>query len=148
LFEGSGRNKSLRFPGRATDAYDPWYLPISPCFLDTMRIHLIEGRDLEWRDVQPETPSAVIVNESFARRYFPGQSPVGQRFFRVDGKTLVAQEIVGVVRDAKYTVIRDAAPATVYDAYRPEDRATVQIRSQLDGGLLARLLRDELPRVH
>ena len=45
----------------------------------------VEGRDFEWRDARPELPSAVIVNESFARRYFPGESALGQRFFRVDG---------------------------------------------------------------
>ena len=65
----------------------------------------------DWRDAQPETPSAVIVNESFARRYFPGESPLGKRFYRIDaGAALVAQDIVGVAADAKYTDIQEAAP--------------------------------------
>jgi putative ABC transport system permease protein len=149
LFEGRGRNKSLRFPGRAADAYNPWYLPVSPHFLETMRIPLIAGRDLEWRDARPELPSAVIVNESFARRYFPGEPALGRRFFRVDGgNKLVAQEIVGIAGDAKYTSVRETTPPTVYDAYRPEDWAAVQVRTQLEAGSLAALLRGELPRVH
>ena len=120
LFEGSGRNKSVRIPGRAVDDYDPWYLPVSPRFLKTMRIRLLDGRDFEWRDARPELPSAVIVNESFARRYFPGESALGKRFFRVDGgATLVLQDIIGVAGDAKYTSLREAAPPTVYDPYRP-----------------------------
>ena len=88
-----------------------------------MRIPLLAGRDFDWRDAQPELPSAVIVNESFARRYFPGESALGKRFFRIDGgATLVAQEIIGVAADAKYTSIREATPPTVYDPFRPEER--------------------------
>ena len=104
LFSGSGRNKSVRIPGRPVDAYTPWYMPVSPGFLRAMRIPLVAGRDLEWRDARPELSTAVIVNESFATRYFPGESALGKRFFRIDGgATLVAQEVVGVAKDAKYT---------------------------------------------
>jgi predicted permease len=147
LFEGPGRNKGVRVTGRPVDAYMPWYLPVSPGFFTTMRIPLVAGRDFEWRDAQPEAPSAVIVNESFARRYFPGESPLGKRFFRVDGgATLAAQDIIGVARDAKYTSLREPAPPTVYDPYRPGAAAMVQIRTRLDVGALTAVLRDELPR--
>ena len=148
LFEGRGRNKILRFPGRAADSERPWYLPVTPRFLETMRMRLVAGRDLEWRDAQPESPSAVIVNESFARRYFPGESPLGKRFVRMDGGASVGQEIVGVAGDAKYTNIRETAPPTVYDAFRPADLATLEIRTRMEAGSLATLLREELPRVH
>jgi predicted lysophospholipase L1 biosynthesis ABC-type transport system permease subunit len=93
----------------------------------------------------------VIVNESFARRYYPSQSPIGQRFFRVDGGTvLVPQDIIGVVADAKYTDLREPAPPTVYDPYRPDERpaATVQVRTSLASAGLAAMLRQELPKVH
>jgi predicted permease len=147
LFAGSGRNKSVRIPGRPSDAYTPWYLQASPGFLETMRIPLKAGRDLEWRDLRPDTPTAVIVNESFARRYFPGESPIGKRFFRIDGGvTMAPQEIVGVAGDAKYTSLRDEAPPTVYEAYRPQDAAVIQVRTSLDAGALAATLREELPR--
>ena len=147
LFEGPGRNKGVRIPGRADDAYMPWYLSVSPGFFGTMRIPLVAGRDFEWRDAQPEAPSAVIVNESFAHRYFPGESPLGKRFFRIDGgATLAAQDIIGVARDAKYTSLRQPAPPTVYDPYRPGPAPMVQIRTRLDAGALAATLRDELPR--
>jgi hypothetical protein len=131
------------------DAYTPWYLQVSPGFLTTMRIPLLAGRDFEWRDAQPELPSAVIVNESFARRYFPGESPLGKRFFRIDGgATLVAQDIIGVAGDAKYTSIREETPPTVYDPHRPEDAAVVQVRTRLEVGALVATLREELPRTH
>jgi predicted permease len=147
LFEGPGRNKGVRVPGRPDDAYMPWYLSVSPGFFGTMRIPLVAGRDFEWRDAQQEAPSAVIVNESFAHRYFPGESPLGKRFFRIDGgATLAAQDIIGVARDAKYTSLREPAPPTVYDPYRPGPASMVQIRTRLDAGALAATLRDEVPR--
>ena len=104
LFQGRGRNKGVQIPGRTADAYSPWYLPVSPHFFQTMGIRMIDGRDFEWRDARQDSSPAVIVNESFARRYFAGESAVGKHFFRVDaGSTLVPQQIVGVVGDAKYT---------------------------------------------
>jgi predicted permease len=149
LFEGPGRNKSVRVPGRAIDPDDPWYLGVSPGFLKTMGIPLVAGRDFEWRDIRQVDASAVIVNQSFAKRYFPGELPVGKRFFRVDGgAVLTAQEIIGVAADAKYTDLRAPAPPTVYDAYRPLPTAAVQLRTRLDSGSLIAALRDELPRAH
>ena len=149
LFSGSGRNKSVRIPDRPVDAYTPWYMPVSPGFLRTMRISLVAGRDLQWRDVRPEGSIAVIVNESFATRYFPGESALGKRFFRIDGgATLVAQEVVGVAKDAKYTDYREPAPPTVYDPYSPENTAVIQVRTRLEMGALLAALREEIPRAH
>jgi putative ABC transport system permease protein len=149
LFTGSGRNKSVRIPGRPVDAYTPWYMPVSPGFLRTMRIPLVAGRDLEWKDLVPELPTAVVINESFARRYFPGESAIGKRFFRIDGgATLVAQEVIGVAKDAKYTDLREPVPPTVYDPYRPQNVAAIQVRTRLDIGALMPTLLAEVPRVH
>jgi predicted permease len=149
LFTGSGRNKSVRMPGRPVDAYTPWYLPVSPGFLRTMRIPLVAGRDFEWRDARPERSIAVIVNESFAKRYFPGESAIGKRFIRIDGgATLVAQEVIGVARDAKYTDIREPAPPTVYEPYPPQNASVVHLRTQLELGALLAALREEVPQAH
>lgn len=162
LFEGRGRNKAVRIAGRPVDAYMPWYLPVSPGFLATMQIPLVAGRDFDWRDAQAATfsgnpsatpaaasavSSAVIVNESFARRFFPGESPLGKRFVRIDGgATLSAQDIIGVAADAKYTDLRDAAPPTVYEPFQPESAAVVQVRTRLEASELTAMLRQELAR--
>jgi predicted permease len=148
LFEGSRSSQTLRVPGRVVEAFEPYYLPVSPRFLETMHIRLVDGRDFDWRDVLPES-SAVMVNESFARRYYPGESPLGKRFFQVGRRNaLIAQDIVGIAGDAKYVSVRDAAPPTVYEPLRPQDWASVQVRTQLEPAALATLLRSELPRVH
>ena len=70
LFRGSGWAASVRIPGRAVDPFEPFYLEISPGFVETMRIPLLEGRDFDLRDAELEPRRAVIVNEAFARRYY------------------------------------------------------------------------------
>jgi predicted permease len=149
LFGGSRSTQNLRIPGRAVDAFEHHYLSVSPRFFETMRIRMIEGRDFEWRDGQEQSPSAVIVNESFAHRNFPGEPPLGKRFFLVGGgNTLIAQDIVGIAADAKYESVRDAAPPTVYAPLRPESWASLQVRTHLEPAALAALLRNELPHVY
>jgi ABC-type antimicrobial peptide transport system permease subunit len=76
-----------------------------------MKIGLLDGRDFRDSDADPKV---AIVNETFARNYFSGQSPVG-RFFEISRerqKTRV--EIIGKVRDARYNSMRDAIRPTVY----------------------------------
>jgi putative ABC transport system permease protein len=149
LFEGSTSSRSVRFPGRSPEAFEPYYLPVSPGFFKTMRIELLEGRDLEWRDVRSGGDSAVVVNERFARRYFPGESAVGRKFSYVNGNNPpISQEIVGLVRDAKYASVRDAAPPTVYLPQWPSGWAELQLRTPLEPSALATRLRETLPQVH
>jgi predicted permease len=149
VFSGSGQSLHVQIPGRSVEAFEPYFLPVSPAFLTTMRIPLVGGRDFVTRDAQAESPTAVIVNENFARRYFPRESALGKRFFKIHGfSTLVPQEIVGIAGDAKYNSLREPTPPTVYYPIQPEGWASLQIRTMLDPPALAALLRNELPRVH
>ncbi|MGH7481345.1 MAG: FtsX-like permease family protein, partial [Longimicrobiales bacterium] len=67
-------------------------------------IPLIAGRTFDGRD-RTGAPFVTVINESLARRFFPGEDPVGQRLdisvFTGDGRELVAHEIVGVVGDVR-----------------------------------------------
>jgi predicted permease len=85
---------------------------VTPGFFTTLGTPVIAGRDFDGRDERPagETggPRSAIVNESFARRYFPGGSPIGARFGLGDQADARADwEIVGVVRDFSYTSLRE-----------------------------------------
>ena len=98
----------MRIPGRPVDAYTPWYLPVSPGFLRDDANPADRRAGLRLARCAAGQPSAVIVNESFARRYFPGESPVGKRFFAsTAARRWSAQDIVGVAGDAKYTDLRE-----------------------------------------
>ena len=51
---------------------------VTPDYFSTMRIPLLQGRLLDARDLT-SGPEAILVNESFAKREFPGRSPLGER---------------------------------------------------------------------
>jgi len=70
---------------------------VAPGFFAALRIPLLEGRDFDDKDDTAAQP-VMIVNESFARRYFRGESPIGRKV-RCFGKWAT---VVGLARDAKY----------------------------------------------
>jgi len=74
----------------------------------------LRGRDFTERDNKDES-RFVIVNETFARRFFPGRDAIGGRF-NFDGPTKPFWEIVGVAADGKYNSLGEA-PQPAY--YRP-----------------------------
>jgi predicted permease len=74
-----------------------YWNPIGASYFDLMRIALLEGRDFTERD-DSQSPPVAIINETFARRFFPGQEPVGRQL-RMWGSSLT---VVGVVKDIKY----------------------------------------------
>jgi len=67
---------------------------VAPAYFETMKIALLEGRFLDKRDAEA-APRASVINETMARRYFPGRSPLGQIIQNPHGKS----EVVGVVDD-------------------------------------------------
>ncbi|MEP6539359.1 MAG: ABC transporter permease, partial [Bryobacteraceae bacterium] len=67
----------IRIPGRPADAMRPQYMAVASGFFTTMQIRLLAGREFAAQD-----GDAVIVNDSFAHHYFPGEDPLGKRFER------------------------------------------------------------------
>jgi predicted permease len=149
LFAGGEWTTTVHVPGRDPDGVEVHYLEISPRFMQTMGIRVLEGRELDARDAEPEKPSAVLVNAAFARLYFSDGHSVGREFGRPDaGNTFQPQQIVGLVADAKYNDLREPAPPTVYVPLRGLNRKTLEVRSALDSAALAEQMRAEMARVH
>jgi predicted permease len=87
-------------------------------FLEAMEIPVLSGRTLKSVD-GARAPRVAVVNQTFARKYFPNEPPIGKRFtFSTDKPDEV--EIVGLARDAKYTRQRDEIPPTAYLPWRQE----------------------------
>jgi predicted permease len=86
---------------------------VGPAYFQTMRIPLLEGREYRWTDTTP-TGLKIILNQTAAKLFFPGQSPIGQTIRREPKKT--SYEVIGVVGDAKYDDLRTPPPPTVYSA--------------------------------
>jgi predicted permease len=77
---------------------------VSPNYFKTLGIPLVQGRDFVAADTAG-APGVVIINEEFARRYFPGASPLGKRV-RTDSEGPYL-EVVGVAKNAKYRSLRE-----------------------------------------
>jgi predicted permease len=90
-------------------------LVISTNFFEMMEIPIVLGRGFTPRDNET-APKIVVINEAAAKKYFPNENPVGQRFGS-SVETTDQLEIVGVLRDAKYNSVRDPAPPTMYVPY-------------------------------
>jgi len=85
---------------------------VSPGYFDVLRMPLLAGRDFKPEDNQ-NAPPVMIVNESFARRFFDGRVPVGRRV-QVYGKPFT---IVGMVKDSKYQSLSEAPQPYFYMSF-------------------------------
>jgi predicted permease len=99
--------------GHPVNIYPNW---IDPEFFKTMEIPLVRGRNL-----LPGETHAVIVSESLARKQWPGQEPLGQKFG--DQKDLV----VGVVGNARIKALNDGDAVEAYWAAQPSDIASTTL---------------------
>ena len=115
LLSGSRRSNSITVPGhndKTGDHPSVDVLPVAVDFMQTMGIPLLAGRDLSVGDDE-NAPKVALINETMARKYWPGQSPLGEHF----KLSKLDMEVVGVVADAKYTSLRREVTATVYHPY-------------------------------
>jgi predicted permease len=90
-------------------------------FLEAMEIPLLGGRTLSERD-DARSPKVAVVNQTFARKFFGGENPVGRRL-TFDPQKPDEVEIVGLARDAKYTSQRAETPPTAYLPWLQETRS-------------------------
>ena len=88
------------------DDAEVYFNAISPGYFQTLRTPLLAGRNFDNRDAKTSIPVA-IVNETFARRFFPGRNPIGAYFRKVFQESKTTIQIVGLVKDAKYESIRE-----------------------------------------
>jgi putative ABC transport system permease protein len=117
----------------------------SPGYFRAMRIPLIRGRDFLPSD-NDAAPRVVIVSEAFAREYFRGQDPIGQRIS--PGLTTTEpeepwREIVGVVADVKHDTLNEASRPTYYVPYAQGLISGLQcvVRSKADPAAVVRSVR-------
>ena len=76
-----------------------------------MRTPILAGRDFDDRDTKTSAPVA-IVNESAARKFFPGVNAIGRHFTKPSQAAPI--EIVGIVKDSKYESLREVIPPTFF----------------------------------
>ncbi|HEX8146863.1 MAG TPA: ABC transporter permease [Pyrinomonadaceae bacterium] len=94
---------------------------VSPDYFRAMGIPLRQGRPFEDRD-REGAPQVVIISEAMARRFWPGQNPLGQRLTASFHLKQGPREVVGVVGDVKSNGLDDDAAATMYLPFRQAPR--------------------------
>src|SRR5262245_15196642 len=122
-------------------------MTVSPTFFETMEIPMLAGRGFTERDARGSQEVAVI-NEAAARKLFPNESAIGRRFGPSPDAS-GSREIIGVLRDAKYNSLRDAAVPTMYSSYqqRSQGSATFEIRTAADPLAAVTAVRDAVRQV-
>lgn len=120
---------------------------VGPGHFETLGIPLLAGRDFTDADGE-SSPRVAVVNETLARRFWPGQPAIGQRLRPVnarpgDGTTM---EIVGVVRDSKYVTVGEAPRSFLYRplAQQFTPRVSLLVRSAESPAATVAAIKEEL----
>ena len=111
-----------------------WLANVDVDYFATLRIPLVFGRDFARADDE-RAPKVAIVNETFARRYWPAGSAIGRTFRLRDDRVT----IVGVARDAKYSSLTETTQPFVYFALEQfwSPKQTLLVRSAADPAVIA-----------
>jgi predicted permease len=162
ILDGNEWDSSLTVEGFATpergDHPQGYMNKISPEYFATLGVPLVSGREFTAADNHPlqgagdqdEWSPVAIINESFARRYFPGRDPLGRHIgFGSDPGTKTTMEIIGVVRDTKYTTLRDDIPEQVFLPYLAtgftgQSQMTIYVRTAGDSAPVMRAIREKV----
>lgn len=150
LLAGTMSNTLITIPGRGGFTGDLQFvftLHVGGRFFETMQIPLLLGRTSTPQDDET-TLKAVVVNESFAKSYLPGEQPVGKQV----EIARELREIVGVVADAKYASLKSAPIRVAYIPFRQRLSAmrnmSFQIRTRSNAGTMAPLIRQVVQAVN
>jgi predicted permease len=118
FLSGSTSTNRVYAQGRETmegNSISAHMMTVSPEFFGTLELPLLAGRMFDNRDGQ-DASKVAIINDAAAKHFFSGDNPLGLRFGfqREDDGDI---EVVGIVRDVKYSNVRDPEPPTVYLPY-------------------------------
>ena len=150
LLSGGSNSTNVWLPGQtdpSTANNEMYRLVVSPNFFDVMEMSIVAGRGLLPTDHET-APKVVVINETAARKFFPNDNPLGRRI-GTSVETSSEMEIVGVLRDAKYNSVREAAPPTMYQSSRQRSvpSAIFEVRTAGDPVLVIGGVREAIRRV-
>jgi predicted permease len=106
--------------GPDTDTHSN-YNEIGPGYFRTMGIRLLAGREFTRSD-NLGGPKVAVINEAFAKKFNLGTNAVGKRMGTGGPNDKLDTEIVGMVKDAKYSEVKDATPPLFFRPYRQSER--------------------------
>ena len=123
-------------PSRA-DLPESDYLRVSPNFFETMGVRLLRGRLFTAADT-PESAPVAIINETLARRIWPGEDPIGKRIKKgLPEEDRPWREVIGVVNDIKHNGVERATSMQTYFPFAQESARTLAVVARTQGNPLA-----------
>jgi predicted permease len=132
---GTGISVEGRPPSTDPNDFDgASWLRVSPDYFETIGTRLLRGRFIDERDT-PNSRHVAVINEAFARKFFPKQDPLGKHFGQGDPSRAGDFEIVGIVADAKYAEAREDVWPTFFrpllqiEKFKTADAQSAELRS-------------------
>jgi len=154
LLNGGNWDQWMTVEGYQTaenETIDPYCDAISPGFFRTLGVPIIAGRDFDERDAEPnpnpppgqQDSRVAIVSERFAQKYFPNGQAIGRHLGTgKDPGTPTPIEIVGVVKNARFTSIRDEPPSFVFFPASGNGGGAIHVRTDLDANQIFPRIRE------
>jgi putative ABC transport system permease protein len=147
---GSNESDSFTIEGRPPIAKEAEpsteYRIVTPRYFESMGMSLLSGRDFALTDTR-QSPNVVVINDTFARRHFAGEDPLGHRL-RLQGQKRDALLIIGVVGDARDIWLDQQPTPEVYVPFLQDPLGTeyprsmtIVARTKSDPGAIAGALR-------
>jgi predicted permease len=129
----------FNFNRKTVDAYPEGYIPrpheslelrradVTPRYFETLGIPILEGRDFT-PDDNEKASRVVIVDQTAAKRYWPGQVPLGKRL-EIWGHPFT---VVGLVKNSKHNLMNEPLEPMIYMSYfqEPDKELTVQVKTR------------------
>ena len=144
IFDGTAIEAEGRPPDAGQTGPSVGYTPVTAEYFDTLGIPIVSGRAFSAVDVIDSEP-VVILNETLARRLWPGGEPLGRRVVTRGEKT-VYWKVVGVARDSKYMAVFEPPLPYAYFCMpqAPSSLRMVFVRSAVPPATLGPLLEREI----
>jgi putative ABC transport system permease protein len=116
---------------------------VSPDYFRTLKVPILRGREFDATDT-PTSPKTVVVDETFAQRYWPGQDPLGRRIYLPGRGGLEQVEVVGVVGSTRSRRLAEVPRQTMFFpiSQRPAGNLTLAVRTGVAPAAAVPLLRD------
>lgn len=146
----NGNTDWIRFVGRAFNGEhnEVNQRAVSPDYFATLQAKLQSGRTFTDSE-DASKPKVVVINQTLAQKYFPGEDPIGQRFGDIDLDPKSIKEIIGIVEDIREGPLDSEIWPAYYFSFNqyPDNEFSVMVRTTLNEQSLMPTVADAIRRL-
>lgn len=118
---------------------------VSPGLFRAAGMRLVQGRYFDDANADSSSPGQLVVDDTFAQRFWPGQNPVGN-IITIPGQPATEWQVIGVVKGTRDISLREEPVPTIYRDYRhdPPHSMCLVVRTTLEPHGYARVIRNRI----